>query len=213
MHQQRSMLGLSPFCRLLFTTCVMSNVFVSVTIGIGDDIHRSKASLRLLSSGDTGCFIVAAFKCWLLIPEWSSENEIPQLFTLSLLLSIQSVSKLPTGLVGIDFVLLVHPFHGLLCKKQERCRVFLVLLSIQSVSKLPTGYKAKQENFSSLVSCGEGGIRTPGTSQYVGFQDRCNRPLCHLSKGFFYVKECGLSRLTMQNYIIFFMCASKMGKI
>ena len=35
-----------------------------------------------------------------------------------------------------------------------------------------------------LISCGEGGIRTPGTSQYAGFQDRCNRPLCHLSKGF-----------------------------
>ena len=30
--------------------------------------------------------------------------------------------------------------------------------------------------------CGERGIRTPGTSRYVGFQDRCNRPLCHLSK-------------------------------
>ena len=29
---------------------------------------------------------------------------------------------------------------------------------------------------------GEGGIRTPGTSQYNGFQDRRNRPLCHLSK-------------------------------
>ena len=43
-----------------------------------------------------------------------------------------------------------------------------------------------------FCSCGEGGIRTPGTSQYVGFQDRCNRPLCHLSKGFC-VKECGLS--------------------
>ncbi|WP_343029048.1 hypothetical protein, partial [Bacteroides xylanisolvens] len=25
-------------------------------------------------------------------------------------------------------------------------------------------------------------IRTPGTSQYNGFQDRRNRPLCHLSK-------------------------------
>ena len=29
---------------------------------------------------------------------------------------------------------------------------------------------------------GETGIRTPGTSQYNGFQDRRNRPLCHLSK-------------------------------
>ena len=28
---------------------------------------------------------------------------------------------------------------------------------------------------------GERGIRTPGTSQYNGFQDRRNRPLCHLS--------------------------------
>ena len=28
---------------------------------------------------------------------------------------------------------------------------------------------------------GERGIRTPGTLQYAGFQDRCIRPLCHLS--------------------------------
>ncbi len=33
-----------------------------------------------------------------------------------------------------------------------------------------------------LTPFGEGGIRTPGTSQYNGFQDRRNRPLCHLSK-------------------------------
>ena len=30
---------------------------------------------------------------------------------------------------------------------------------------------------------GERGIRTPGTSRYDGFQDRCNRPLYHLSNG------------------------------
>ena len=29
---------------------------------------------------------------------------------------------------------------------------------------------------------GERGIRTPGTSQFNGFQDRHNRPLCHLSR-------------------------------
>ncbi len=29
--------------------------------------------------------------------------------------------------------------------------------------------------------CGERGIRTPGTLRYAGFQDRCNRPLYHLS--------------------------------
>ena len=32
------------------------------------------------------------------------------------------------------------------------------------------------------IYCGETGIRTPGTSRYNGFQDRRNRPLCHLSK-------------------------------
>ena len=31
------------------------------------------------------------------------------------------------------------------------------------------------------VYCGERGIQTPGTLQYGGFQDRCNRSLCHLS--------------------------------
>ena len=39
---------------------------------------------------------------------------------------------------------------------------------------------------------GEGGIRTPGTSQFNGFQDRRNRPLCHLS-------VC----LGMQRYVFF----------
>ena len=31
---------------------------------------------------------------------------------------------------------------------------------------------------------GERGIRTPGTSQFIGFQDRRDRPLCHLSNDF-----------------------------
>ncbi len=34
--------------------------------------------------------------------------------------------------------------------------------------------------------CGWGGIRTPGTLRYSGFQDRRNRPLCHPSKACFY---------------------------
>ena len=33
------------------------------------------------------------------------------------------------------------------------------------------------------VFSGERGIRTPGPSQVNGFQDRRNRPLCHLSVG------------------------------
>jgi len=32
-------------------------------------------------------------------------------------------------------------------------------------------------------TCGERGIRTPGPLQVNGFQDRRNRPLCHLSRG------------------------------
>ena len=38
-----------------------------------------------------------------------------------------------------------------------------------------------------LILSGKRGIRTPGTFQYFGFQDRRNRPLCHLSSkaGFF----------------------------
>jgi hypothetical protein len=42
-------------------------------------------------------------------------------------------------------------------------------------------------NFS--IYCGERGIRTPGTSQFNGFQDRRDRPLCHLSL-LFVKSEC-----------------------
>ncbi len=44
---------------------------------------------------------------------------------------------------------------------------------------------------------GERGIRTPGTSRYAGFQDRCNRPLYHLSKTYetdFLVESDGKGR-------------------
>jgi len=33
------------------------------------------------------------------------------------------------------------------------------------------------------LTCGSGGIRTPGTLRYVRFQGGCNRPLCHASAG------------------------------
>ena len=43
--------------------------------------------------------------------------------------------------------------------------------------------KRKEGTISSsfFFFCGERGIRTPGASQLNGFQDRRNRPLCHLS--------------------------------
>ncbi len=44
--------------------------------------------------------------------------------------------------------------------------------------------------FLSSKFCGERGIRTPGTLQYNGFQDRRDRPLCHLSNAFVLQKRC-----------------------
>ena len=49
------------------------------------------------------------------------------------------------------------------------------------------------------VYCGERGIRTPGTLQYAGFQDRCIRPLCHLSMQTMVVFSC----LRVQRYTMF----------
>ena len=40
------------------------------------------------------------------------------------------------------------------------------------------------------IYCGERGIRTPGASQHDGFQDRCNRPLYHLSSVRCLKSEC-----------------------
>ncbi len=48
-----------------------------------------------------------------------------------------------------------------------------------------------------ILSSGETGIRTPGTSRYNGFQDRRNRPLCHLSKTSF--QKCFLLK-ALQRY-------------
>ena len=47
---------------------------------------------------------------------------------------------------------------------------------------------------------GERGIRTPGTSQYNGFQDRRNRPLCHLSRTSFEKRSFSKA---MQRYDLF----------
>ena len=55
-----------------------------------------------------------------------------------------------------------------------------------SLSMDALGYSKGCKSHSLLIYtlvCGERGIRTPGTSQFNGFQDRRNRPLCHLSLG------------------------------
>ena len=66
--------------------------------------------------------------------------------------------------------------------------------------------------------CGERGIRTPGTSQFNGFQDRRNRPLCHLSSRFQHVLQsfCSQLRCKGKDYFrickfsqLFFLCFSQ----
>ena len=60
-----------------------------------------------------------------------------------------------------------------------------MLNNINTPSLALLGCKTGCNSYKTLifnVYCGETGIRTPGTSRYNGFQDRRNRPLCHLSK-------------------------------
>jgi hypothetical protein len=45
-------------------------------------------------------------------------------------------------------------------------------------------HKKKPFRIPKGLNCRGGGIRTPGTSRYNGFQDRRDRPLCHSSKAF-----------------------------
>ena len=48
--------------------------------------------------------------------------------------------------------------------------------------RLAYRYRKREPNWFPLTAFGgERGIRTPGASQHGGFQDRCNRPLYHLS--------------------------------
>jgi hypothetical protein len=49
MHQHINMVNFIPVRLLIFTKRLTSNVFVNVTIGMGDDIHILNASARLLS--------------------------------------------------------------------------------------------------------------------------------------------------------------------
>ena len=56
----------------------------------------------------------------------------------------------------------------------------------QQISRIVFGCNKGCKSHNSLIYtlvCGERGIRTPGASQHGGFQDRCNRPLYHLSIG------------------------------
>ena len=88
---------------------------------------------------------------------------------------------------GRDWLRFACPslFGGPLQEISKHLTVFVLLLFYMSTGKQVSRIPVKQNQeqlLLFLISCGERGIRTPGTFQYVGFQDRCNRPLCHLSK-------------------------------
>ena len=58
-----------------------------------------------------------------------------------------------------------------------------VRLCPTTISFYPEGFSDDHFAVTLKPLCGERGIRTPGASQLNGFQDRRNRPLCHLSFG------------------------------
>ena len=67
--------------------------------------------------------------------------------------------------------------------KLTALRLFVLFCTSPLQEQTPDGLARKKPGalrWASLL-CGEGGIRTPGTSPFNGFQDRRNRPLCHLS--------------------------------
>ena len=59
--------------------------------------------------------------------------------------------------------------------------------------------------------CGETGIRTPGTSRSNGFQDRRNRPLCHLSKTL--LGSCLVFQRRCKGRDYFLFCKQKRKKL
>ncbi len=73
------------------------------------------------------------------------------------------------GLIGRSF----------LCRTRPR----IYFTANKSVNFLTAANTKKRLKFQPLIKprSGKRGIRTPGTLQFNGFQDRRNRPLCHLS--------------------------------
>ena len=63
----------------------------------------------------------------------------------------------------------------------------------------------KKADTSLYLLCGERGIRTPGSSHFNGFQDRRNRPLCHLSRRPFIIADIRCCRLTSAKVELFFI--------
>ena len=91
---------------------------------------------------------------------------------------------LPQKLRGIRFA---HPRHSRGTAENEwtgALHLFFIkcIGLLNKFSHLYTQQKNWLRISTSSFICGERGIRTPGTSQFNGFQDRRYRPLSHLSK-------------------------------
>ena len=90
-------------------------------------------------------------------------------------------------------ILQILDFQGLLRRERDSNPRYLsvrrfsrpvhstTLPSLHRVFEIAVLAVKKVNHLKASLHCGERGIRTPGTSQYAGFQDRCIRPLCHLS--------------------------------
>ena len=109
------------------------------------------------------------------------------------------------------FVYLYQAFLGYF-----RNIVFSYSIEYELFMGLILGYTEKEKRSNLLVFnllerlfCGERGIRTPGASQHAGFQDRCNRPLYHLS---IHWGNKVLFRMRVQRYNIFFIPPSFYAK-
>ena len=91
-------------------------------------------------------------------------------------------------------------------QKAASCIFCFICLCLQV--NLRQRYKKQKVSISrylfALWSCGERGIRTPGASQLNGFQDRRNRPLCHLSKGQKYNNFFNLPNKKWKYFYVFY---------
>ena len=72
--------------------------------------------------------------------------------------------------------IIYNQIFGLFLKKKKN-----LVEAFKRIKQRNTKKSATNKLFIALCG-GKGGIRTPGASQHGGFQDRCNRPLYHLSK-------------------------------
>ena len=83
------------------------------------------------------------------------------------------------------------------CTPPSHCVAVRRIFLASSASSAPAARVGSALTSDEVRFCGERGIRTLGTLPYGGFQDRCIRPLCHLSEylssiGYIYIPQLGI---------------------